>query len=90
MVTTTAGQALIALGDGAGGLAAPTTVLTGGGPIDVTVLDVSGDGQLDLLTANFLDGTVSVLLGDGKGAFVATTAPAVGKRSNAPGDRRLK
>jgi len=30
-----------------------------------------GDGKLDIAAANFLDGTISVLLGNGNGTFKA-------------------
>lgn len=36
---------------------------------DITTGDVNGDGQLDLLTTNANDNTISILLGDGKGKF---------------------
>ena len=39
------------------------------GPNGVAVGDVNGDGIPDIVTANIIDGTVSVLLGAGKGAF---------------------
>ena len=40
-------------------------------PIDVALGDLDGDGQLDLVTADFDDGTVSLLSGDGMGGFTA-------------------
>lgn len=51
--------------------AVPSTSVypTGGGPKSVALGDVNGDLKLDLVTANFSDGTVSVLLGMGNGAF---------------------
>ena len=47
-------------------------------PISVAVGDVDGDGDLDLLTANYYLGTVSVRLNNGSGAFSGTTDVAVG------------
>ena len=38
-------------------------------PYSVAVADVNGDGKPDLVTANYGDNTVSVLLGNGDGTF---------------------
>lgn len=48
-----------------------TTVViqTGGDPDAIAVADVNHDGALDILVANPNSGTVTVLLGDGKGHF---------------------
>jgi hypothetical protein len=51
-------------------------VPTGHRPGSIAVTDVNRDGKPDLVVANTEDGTVSVLLGDGKGHFV----PATGSR----------
>ena len=51
----------------------PTDYPTGLGPFSVALGDVNGDGRLDLATANFLAGTVSVLLGTSAGAFGPNT-----------------
>lgn len=45
--------------------------VTGSSPSSAVVMDLDGDGQLDLVTANSGDHSVSVLLGRGKGAFQA-------------------
>jgi hypothetical protein len=45
----------------------------GKGPGFIAIADVNHDGKPDLLVANIEDGTLSVLLGDGKGHF--TPAP---------------
>ena len=47
---------------------------TGHAPGSIAVADVNRDGKPDIIVANTEDGTVSVLLGDGKGHFV----PAAG------------
>ena len=44
-------------------------VSVGKGPGFITIADVNHDGRPDLLVANADDGTVTVLLGDGKGGF---------------------
>jgi len=56
---------------------------SGGGAVSVAVADVNGDGKPDLLTANYDNGTVGVLLGNGDGTFqVATTFDAGGPDIN--------
>ena len=44
-------------------------VSVGKGPGFITIADVNHDGRPDLLVANADEGTVTVLLGDGKGGF---------------------
>ncbi len=46
----------------------PLLVATGEGPQNVAIGDFDGDGNLDIATAN-ADGTVSLLLGSGRGTF---------------------
>ena len=43
----------------------------GAGPSSVAIGDLNGDGNRDLVTADYSDNTVSVLLGDGSGGFSA-------------------
>jgi FG-GAP-like repeat len=56
----------------------------GKGPGSVILADVNHDGKLDILVANVDSETLSVLLGDGKGHFVAApgSACATGKSPN--------
>ena len=62
----------------ASGLVAGGVFNTGGGPYAVAAADFNGDGKTDLATANRTTNTVSVLLGDGTGAFGANADFAVG------------
>ena len=48
-----------------------TDYATGAGPIGVIAADFNDDGKPDLATANSVDGTVSILLGNGDGTFAA-------------------
>src|SRR5439155_17508060 len=57
------------------------------GPVTATVGDFNGDSKLDLAVVNFNSNSVSVLLGNGDGAFQAPLAFVVGNpRSVAVGD----
>lgn len=49
--------------------ATQATFSTGSKPASVTLGDVNGDGKLDMITANFNSGNVSVRLGNGNGTF---------------------
>jgi hypothetical protein len=44
----------------------------------VAIADVNGDGRLDLLAANMMSNTLSVLLGDGDGTFRSPVTYAAG------------
>jgi len=77
----------ILLGNGAGSFGAATTFTTGAAtdPISVATADLNGDGNLDLVTANHNTGNISVLLGNGAGAFAAPVTHATG----APGPENV-
>jgi uncharacterized protein (TIGR03437 family) len=49
----------------------------GSSPDSVAVGDFNGDGNLDLAVANKGDGTVTVLLGNGRGGFTAAGSPLI-------------
>jgi FG-GAP-like repeat len=52
----------------------------GSQPHSVCAADVNGDGKLDLISANFYGGTLTVLTNDGNGGFVlAFTTPYIGQ-----------
>lgn len=53
---------------------AETVIQVGKGPGRIAVADINHDGKQDIVVANTEDGTISVLLGDGKGQF----SPAAG------------
>lgn len=78
-------------GDGAGQFAAPVTVGIGpdAEPMSLALADVTGDGHVDIVTANGrldsspfpppeLVGTVSVIAGDGAGGFAAAEQHSAG------------
>jgi hypothetical protein len=72
------------LGDGTGGLQTPGRyVRVGRRPYErLRSADFNGDGILDIVTTNLDDGTVTILLGDGRGAFreaPGSPIPAGGK-----------
>lgn len=52
----------IVLGSGNGRFQPPLSFVTGGHPWDVVPADFNGDGRLDFVNSNFVDGTVSVFL----------------------------
>ncbi len=68
---TVSGDLSILLGDGAGGFAAATHLVTGMGPVVVGVKDVTGDGVVDIVTLNTSAQSVSVLVGDGSGGYAS-------------------
>ncbi len=67
------------LGDGLGGfgtarvfsVGAPPITNISNNPISIAAADLNNDNKLDLITANFTGGGVSILTGDGTGDFVA-------------------
>ena len=55
-----------------------TSVPVGDNPYSVAVADFNKDGSADLAVANYDDGNISVLLGNGKGSFSGGNIFAVG------------
>jgi MYXO-CTERM domain-containing protein len=71
----------VLLGDGAGGFGEPAVFEVGADPLNdprsIALADVTGDGNLDAITANSL-GSVAVLAGDGAGDFAEAVSHAAG------------
>jgi len=53
------------------------SISTGKGPKFIAVADLNHDGKLDIVVANADDGSVTVLLSDGKGHFQATSGSPI-------------
>lgn len=70
-ISTTVNNAIVLLGDGQGGMGAPTTFPVGGGVPTVSLADLDGDGFLDMAVGNQSNNQISVLVNDGTGAFGA-------------------
>lgn len=72
----------ILLGNGDGSFQAVQTFSTAPGPRSVVIVDVDGDGNQDVVTANdsgpTLEATVSILRGNGDGTFQGQVAYAAG------------
>lgn len=77
-----AGTVGIYLGVGDGTLGTPTTYLSAMpndyGSGRAYLADVNSDGKPDIITANYSEGTISVLLNDGSGGFQPRTAYSAG------------
>jgi uncharacterized protein (TIGR03437 family) len=73
-------QVIVLLGDGTGGLSpSPQGPLaTGLTPIGIVHGDFNGDGKIDLAVANSAASSVTILLGDGTGAFTRVPDSAIG------------
>jgi hypothetical protein len=61
----------VLLGNGTGGFsqASGSPVAVGAGPETIAIGDMNKDGRLDLATASFFSGDVTILLGNGSGGF---------------------
>ncbi len=68
----------ILVGNGDGTFAAKTDYPVGTYPLSVAVGDLDGDGNVDLLSANYYDDSVSLLGGNGDGTFAAKPEYPVG------------
>jgi|GEM_PF-1702372 len=59
-----------------------SSVSVGNTPQGITTADLNGDGKLDLAVANSGDDTVTILLGNGNGAFTTKSTPSAGTSAN--------
>src|SRR5712671_2883040 len=59
-----------------------SSVAVGNNPQGLVTADFDSDGKLDLAVANKANNTVSILLGNGAGAFTTKSTPAVGSGAN--------
>jgi hypothetical protein len=74
------GTASVLFGTGDGSFAARADYAVGEHPSSFALADVSGDGKLDMVTANQEASSVSVLLGAGDGTLVERTDYPTGNR----------
>jgi hypothetical protein len=63
------GSAAVLLSDAAGVYQLSSTYVMGSGSVSVALVDVNGDGKLDLVALNRVDKTLSLRLGAGDGTF---------------------
>ena len=80
LASEAANEAVLFLGDGAGGVSATRTfAISAGNATKVATADFNRDGNPDLAVANgSAPGTVTVLLGDGAGSLNATAQSPIG------------
>jgi hypothetical protein len=82
MANYNAGTVGVYLGNGNGTFQTPTIYSSStasiGGTHHAYLSDLNGDGKLDIVTTNYSDGTVSVLLNNGNGGFQPRTSYATG------------
>ena len=78
------GSVSVLLGDGKGHFqsARGSPISAGHLPNDIAVVDMNGDGNLDLVIANHQSPYLTILLGDGKGVFQPAPGSPVDVHSN--------
>jgi hypothetical protein len=77
--TLSGGNSLSVLTNGGNGVfALAATYAVGRNPCGVVAVDVNADGQLDLISCNFLDNTLTVLTNNGSGDFALALTCGVG------------
>ena len=80
----------IRLGDGTGAFTGTGTVSTGSGsdPRAIAAGDFNGDAHTDLISANEGSSTVTIMLGDGMGAFATDPSPEDVSAGSSPARRQ--
>jgi hypothetical protein len=70
----------ILLGNGGGGFtqAPGSPISVGGGPYTLALGDFNSDGAQDIISANYISHTLTILSGNGSGGFSVTTGPTIG------------
>src|SRR5207248_4829424 len=68
----------VVLGDGKGGLAAPTNYVVGLNPTTVVAGDFNGDGKIDLVTTDYGSMSISLLPADSRGDFQGALSLSTG------------
>ena len=68
--------------NGSGGFGLAATLAVGAGAYSVAAADVNGDGQPDLISANYNADTLTVLTNNGSGGFAVACSPGVGGAPN--------
>ncbi|TAK05657.1 VCBS repeat-containing protein [Patescibacteria group bacterium] len=77
-ITTTITNVSVLLNNGDGTFASPVNYAVGTHPPSVFTADLDGDGDRDLVTANYDSDNVSVLLNNGNGTFAAAVQYSAG------------
>jgi len=73
----------VLLGVGDGTFLPAGHVAVGTKPVGVAIGDLDGDGNADVVTANYTSNNVSILMGAGNGTFASPVSVAVGTRPSA-------
>jgi uncharacterized protein (TIGR03437 family) len=83
VVADSAGMASVYLGTGSGAFTPPSgSFAVGPSPAFIVVGDFNGDGNLDIAIANSTSNTITVLLGDSAGGFIAAPGSPFAVGSN--------
>ncbi len=84
VTNATAGTITVLLGNGKGGFkeALGSPFAAGHLPNDIGIADMNGDGNLDLVIADHQSPYITILLGNGKGAFTLAPGSPVDVHSN--------
>ncbi len=72
------GTVHVLIGNGDGTFNSPASYTGGAGNRDLTIADVTGDGVLDIVSANSFSDSIGVLQGNGDGTFQSIVTHSVG------------